>query len=523
MALNFRNSDDTIVTQDKYSRLRIDPRATSIFKKTFKVTKFGAKVGFKSAELVGKTSYDVVKQQIKAPVGNRNNDDTLADSQGGAVKTSLKNASSLGRSTGTSIGKKVGARVDGKVNNVTRKALGQPTKAQVNSLTNRVVGSRTKWQARRKVYKELATGKTAPRRVARRMVNWTARSVSGIISKIIGLIVGKISGVVFAIFIALVLVMVVVSLISSFLPAWLTGEEEAAAKKQATIAVSAGVVANGMGNDYPYKDKPFNEENAATGYYFGNCTDFVIWRVNRDDGVLHEPWKHVNHNTTPSGGNGYQWGLPTALPGWVTTDKPSPGDIISFQPGSQGGRWHAQFGHVAYIGQVSANGSITVENYGTNEYFVTNYTADALSQLVSTGQAIIKHNPNSKVKIKKIGGSSIVDPGGGGYSGVGGPLPPETAKAAAKSMLPAYGWDEAQYQCLETIWTRESNWNYAAENPSSGAYGIPQSLPADKMGSIAPDWRTNAVTQIKWGLGYIKERYGSPCQAWAWWQKKNWY
>ena len=412
MVLNFRQSSNTIVTQDKYSNLHIDSRTTSIFKKTFTVTKFGAKVGFKSAELVGKTSYDVVKQQIKAPVDTRNNDDSLADSQGGAVKTNLKNASSLGRSTGTSISKKVDSKVNGKVNNVTGKTLGQPTKAQVNSLTSRVVGARSKRQASRQVYKELATGKTAPARAARRVVNWEARNIAGIISRIIGLVVAKISGTVLAICIILTLVMLVLSIISSFLPAWLTGEEES--KNQATVAV-AGVVAGGMGNDYPYKDKPFNEENTATGYYFGNCTDFVIWRVNRDAGVLHEPWTYNNHNTTPSGGHGYQWGLPTALPGWVTTDKPSPGDIISFQPSSQGGRWSAEFGHVAYIGQVLVNGSITVENYGTGEYFVTNYTASELSQLVSTGQAIIKHNLHSKVKIKKIGDSSIVDPGCGGY------------------------------------------------------------------------------------------------------------
>lgn len=412
MVLNFRQSSNTIVTQDKYSNLHIDSRTTSIFKKTFTVTKFGAKVGFKSAELVGKTSYDVVKQQIKAPVDTRNNDDSLADSQGGAVKTNLKNASSLGRSTGTSISKKVDSKVNGKVNNVTGKTLGQPTKAQVNSLTSRVVGARSKRQASRQVYKELATGKTAPARAARRVVNWEARNIAGIISRIIGLVVAKISGTVLAICIILTLVMLVLSIISSFLPAWLTGEEES--KNQATVAV-AGVVAGGMGNDYPYKDKPFNEENTATGYYFGNCTDFVIWRVNRDAGVLHEPWTYNNHNTTPAGGHGYQWGLPTALPGWVTTDKPSPGDIISFQPSSQGGRWSAEFGHVAYIGQVLVNGSITVENYGTGEYFVTNYTASELSQLVSTGQAIIKHNLHSKVKIKKIGDSSIVDPGGGGY------------------------------------------------------------------------------------------------------------
>lgn len=511
--MEFRSSDKEIINSDMFSDIRVDTRRSSALGKA-------SKVGLGASALVAKTAADVVKQQIKAPIDNRNNDDTLADSQAGAVKTSLKNASSLGRSTGSSIGKKFGGKVDTKVNDAARRALRQPTKTQVNNLASRVVGARTKRQARRKVYKELATGKTAPRRVARRVVNWAARSVSGIISKIIGLIVGKISGVIFAICIILTLVMVVLSVISSFLPSWLTGEEEA--KKQATVAV-AGVVANGMGNDYPYKDRTYNTVNSATNYYFGNCTDFVIWRVNRDDGVLHEPWKHVKDNTTPDGGNGYEWGADTALPGWVNVTKPSPGDIISFQRGSQGGRWSSEFGHVAYIGQVSANGSITVENYGTGEYFVTNYTADALSQLVSTGQAIIKHNPNSKVKIKKIGDSSIVDPGGGGYSGVGGPLPPETAKAAAKSMLPAYGWNDAQYQCLEIMWTRESNWNYAAENPSSGAYGIPQSLPANKMASVASDWHDNAVTQITWGLGYIKERYGSPCQAWAWWQQNNWY
>lgn len=249
MVLNFRQSSNTIVTQDKYSNLHIDSRTTSIFKKTFTVTKFGAKVGFKSAELVGKTSYDVVKQQIKAPVDTRNNDDSLANSQGGAVKTNLKNASSLGRSTGTSISKKVDSKVNGKVNNVTGKTLGQPTKAQVNSLTSRVVGARSKRQASRQVYKELATGKTAPARAARRVVNWEARNIAGIISRIIGLVVAKISGTVLAICIILTLVMLVLSIISSFLPAWLTGEEES--KNQATVAV-AGVVAGGMGNDYPY-------------------------------------------------------------------------------------------------------------------------------------------------------------------------------------------------------------------------------------------------------------------------------
>jgi hypothetical protein len=64
------------------------------------------------------------------------------------------------------------------------------------------------------------------------------------------------------------------------------------------------------------------------------------------------------------------------------------------------------------------------------------------------------------------------------------------------------------------LWERESTWNVYAENAASGAYGIPQSLPGDKMASAGSDWQTNAATQIKWGLGYIKQVYGTPCGAW---------
>jgi hypothetical protein len=73
------------------------------------------------------------------------------------------------------------------------------------------------------------------------------------------------------------------------------------------------------------------------------------------------------------------------------------------------------------------------------------------------------------------------------------------------------------------MWNRESSWNVSAQNPSSGAYGIPQALPGDKMASVASDWRTNPATQIKWGLGYIKDRYGSPSAAWTFWQANGWY
>ena len=76
-----------------------------------------------------------------------------------------------------------------------------------------------------------------------------------------------------------------------------------------------------------------------------------------------------------------------------------------------------------------------------------------------------------------------------------------------------------------TLWTRESNWRWYAENPYSGAYGIPQSLPASKMASVGADYRTNPVTQIRWGLQYIRAAYGSPCNALGAWNSRypHWY
>lgn len=96
-------------------------------------------------------------------------------------------------------------------------------------------------------------------------------------------------------------------------------------------------------------------------------------------------------------------------------------------------------------------------------------------------------------------------------------------KSVAQAMLADYGWSDSQFSCLSSLWTKESGWNYAAKNSSSGAYGIPQSLPGSKMGTVAGDWQTNPVTQITWGLKYIQSTYGSPCSAWAHSQATNWY
>lgn len=117
------------------------------------------------------------------------------------------------------------------------------------------------------------------------------------------------------------------------------------------------------------------------------------------------------------------------------------------------------------------------------------------------------------------------------------PAPKPTTKAAvpagctqytgnqliACQLLPSFGFATSEMSSLVPMWNKESGWRVSAQNPSSGAYGIPQALPGDKMASVASDWRTNPTTQIKWGLGYIKDRYGTPSAAWTFWQANGWY
>jgi hypothetical protein len=87
----------------------------------------------------------------------------------------------------------------------------------------------------------------------------------------------------------------------------------------------------------------------------------------------------------------------------------------------------------------------------------------------------------------------------------------------ARALAATYSWTGTQWTCLDKLWDHESKYETTVRNPTSGAYGIPQALPASKMSSAGADWRTNPVTQIVWGLGYIEHRYGSPCDAWSYW------
>jgi hypothetical protein len=103
------------------------------------------------------------------------------------------------------------------------------------------------------------------------------------------------------------------------------------------------------------------------------------------------------------------------------------------------------------------------------------------------------------------------------------PAAPRSPRRIAEAMLASFHWSSRQFSCLDPLWAHESGWNVTAYNPGSGAYGIPQALPGSRMASAGPNWQTNAATQIRWGLKYIKGIYGSPCGAWGHEQATGWY
>ncbi|TCJ23393.1 lytic transglycosylase domain-containing protein [Nocardioides jejuensis] len=112
---------------------------------------------------------------------------------------------------------------------------------------------------------------------------------------------------------------------------------------------------------------------------------------------------------------------------------------------------------------------------------------------------------------------------GGGSAPQPTSVQPGTNRALGYHLLLDFGWPASEWPALDALWQRESGWSQVAENRSSGAYGIPQSLPASKMAAVGADWKTNPETQIRWGLAYIGARYGSPHAAWAHSEKFGWY
>ncbi|WP_402467170.1 aggregation-promoting factor C-terminal-like domain-containing protein [Isoptericola aurantiacus] len=128
-----------------------------------------------------------------------------------------------------------------------------------------------------------------------------------------------------------------------------------------------------------------------------------------------------------------------------------------------------------------------------------------------------KERPEPEPATPSSGGSSSGSSSSStsGYSG--------SNRQIGQQMAAARGWSGSEWTCLESLWTKESGWSHTAANPSSGAYGIPQSLPGSKMASAGSDWQTNPATQIAWGLDYIASVYGSPCGAWSHSESVGWY
>jgi hypothetical protein len=124
--------------------------------------------------------------------------------------------------------------------------------------------------------------------------------------------------------------------------------------------------------------------------------------------------------------------------------------------------------------------------------------------------------------VKRDSGYTVTEPPKSAAPASGTP-DPGSAQAIAYDLVAAKGWAVSEYDCLVALWNRESHWNVYAYNPTSGAYGIPQALPGNKMASVGSDWKTNPKTQIIWGLGYIQGRYQTPCGAWAQSQRAGWY
>jgi len=150
-------------------------------------------------------------------------------------------------------------------------------------------------------------------------------------------------------------------------------------------------------------------------------------------------------------------------------------------------------------------------------------------QLITMTAAVGTLASVTKPKLASPGKAAVSDPdassssSGGTAPVLAAPPDPTGAEAIAQQIMGSYGFPPQQdYSCLYDLWQRESNWNVYAENPS-GAYGIPQSLPGNKMASAGSDWQTDPTTQIKWGLGYIKAQYGNPCAAWDFEEANGYY
>jgi hypothetical protein len=213
--------------------------------------------------------------------------------------------------------------------------------------------------------------------------------------------------------------------------------------------------------------------------------------------------------------NNRAWGTssmnPGGGPGWIDAYRYRPGFTIRHAPGAGGGG--ALGLGLGGLGAGAMMGPLDYSMFGQGLGGVPLALGLRTGHIAAEG---IRRKVNRA--LRRRSGGAVRGGGGGGGGGTSG-----QNQALARSMMMASGWGGGQWPSLKALWTQESGFRTLAENASSGAYGIPQSLPGTKMASAGPDWRTNPATQIRWGLDYIKGRYGSPDAAMAHERAFNWY
>jgi hypothetical protein len=173
----------------------------------------------------------------------------------------------------------------------------------------------------------------------------------------------------------------------------------------------------------------------------------------------------------------------------------------------------------SYLAGVAADEAYKQQQAQAERAAAAARVAQAAAAQAAAGQSVAGQGAGSGGST----GATDSGTGGGAAPAPGAVVDPAGARAYASSAVSARGWGQGEYGCLVSLWNRESGWRVDAYNAGSGAYGIPQSLPGSKMASAGSDWRTNAATQINWGLGYIGARYGAPCGAWAHSESVGWY
>ena len=173
-------------------------------------------------------------------------------------------------------------------------------------------------------------------------------------------------------------------------------------------------------------------------------------------------------------------------------------------------------------GVLNSDGALTATAAASNLTEPSNAGQLTVDDLLNREQAVSRSTGDRRTTVDQLKVSALADSRGTARTKVVR-IRSADPKELARALMPEYGMSSAEFGCLDNIWSQESGWNIHADNPSSSAYGIPQALPGSKMSSAGPDWANNAETQIRWGLGYIRDRYGSACGAWGFKSGHGWY